>query len=116
MTVPDTALVVGAGESLGAALARRFAREGLKVAVARRNAHKLEALVAEIRAAGGAAHAFGCDARREGEVAELFARVEREVGALDLVVFNYWAIHRQKRSAWTFEADLRRWVEPLTTF
>jgi NAD(P)-dependent dehydrogenase (short-subunit alcohol dehydrogenase family) len=245
MIVPDTALVVGAGESLGAALARRFAREGLKVAVARRSAEKLEPLVAGIRATGGSAHAFGCDARREDEVAELFARVEREVGALDIVVFNvggnirfpllemtaqkffkawemacfagflvarealkymaprgrgtlfftgataalrggegysafaagkfglralaqsaarefgrrgihvahividgpintpfvrerfpelvasrpadglldpddiadtYWAIHRQKRSAWTFEADLRPWVEPLTTF
>jgi NAD(P)-dependent dehydrogenase (short-subunit alcohol dehydrogenase family) len=245
MNAPDTALVVGAGESLGAALARRFAREGLKVAVARRNAEKLGPLVAAIRAAGGSAHPYGCDARREEQVVDLFARVEREVGALEIVVFNvggnirfpllemtaqkyfkawemacfagflvarealrrmaprgrgtlfftgataglrggegysafatgkfglralaqsaarefgrqgvhvahvvidgpidtpfvrerfpelvksrpadgllnpddiadtYWAIHGQKRSAWTFEADLRPWVEPLTTF
>ena len=57
MSTPDTALGVGAGDSLGAALARRFAREGLKVCIARRNADKLEPLAAEIRAAGGTVHA-----------------------------------------------------------
>ena len=245
MSTPDTALVVGAGDSLGAALARRFAREGLKVCIARRNADKLEPLAAEIRAAGGTVHAYGCDARREDQVIDLFARIERDVGALEVVVFNvggnirfgltemtaqkyfkawemacfagfltareamkrmaprgrgtlfftgataalrggegfaafatakfglralaqstareygkkgihvahvvidgpidtpfvrelrpemvasrpkdgllqpddiadtYWAIHRQKRSAWTFELDIRPWLEPMTTF
>jgi hypothetical protein len=36
--------------------------------------------------------------------------------APDDIADTYRAIHRQKRSAWTFEADLRPWVEPLTTF
>lgn len=245
MNVPDTALVVGAGDSLGAALARRFAREGLKVCVVRRNADKLQPLADAIRAAGGTVHAFGCDARREEQVVDLFAKVERDVGALEIVAFNiggniyfkllemtaqkyfkawemacfsgfltareamkhmaprgrgtlfftgataglrggegyaafatgkfgmralaqstarefgkqgihvahvvidgpidtpfvherfpdlvktrpkdgllqpddiadsYWAIHQQKRSAWTFEADVRPWLEPMTTF
>ena len=245
MNPPDVALVVGAGDSLGAALARRFAREGLKVCVARRHLDKLGPLAEAIRIAGGSAHPYACDARREEQVVELFARIEREVGALEIVVFNvggniyfklmettaqkyfkawemacfsgfltareamkhmaprgrgtlfftgataglrgaegyaafatskfglralaqstarefgkqgihvahvvidgpidtpfvrerfpdlvktrpadgllqpddiadiYWAIHKQKRSAWTFEADVRPWLEPLTTF
>ena len=88
MSDPNTALVIGAGDSLGSALARRFAREGLKVCIARRNADKLEPLAAEIRAAGGTVHAYGCDARREEQVVDLFAKVERDVGALEIVVFN----------------------------
>ena len=245
MKTPDVALVVGAGDSLGSALARRFAREGMRVCVARRSGDKLAPLVESIRAAGGEAHAFACDARREQPVVDLFARIERDIGALEIVVFNiggniyfkllemtaqkyfkawemacfsgfltareamkhmaprgrgtlfftgataglrggegyaafatgkfglralaqstarefgkqgihvahvvidgpidtpfvrerfpelvksrpadgllqpddiadiYWSIHRQKRSAWTFEADVRPWLEPMTTF
>ena len=86
-----TALVMGAGDSLGAALARRFAREGLAVCVARRNADRLAPLVERIRADGGQAYAFGCDAREEDQVVSLFERIEREVGPLELVVFNIGA-------------------------
>ncbi|MFM9883390.1 MAG: SDR family oxidoreductase [Burkholderiales bacterium] len=91
MTTPDTALVIGAGDSLGAALARRFAREGLKVCVARRNEEKLAPLVEQIRAAGGEVHPFGCDARREDQVIALFERIERDIGQLEIVVFNIGA-------------------------
>ncbi len=91
MTTPDTALVIGAGDSLGAALARRFAQEGLKVCVARRNEEKLAPLVERIRASGGEVHAFGCDARREDEVIALFERIERDIGQLEIVVFNIGA-------------------------
>src|ERR1044072_7068881 len=48
-TAPRTALIMGAGDSLGAALARRFAREGMTVCIARRNAEQLQPLVEEIR-------------------------------------------------------------------
>jgi NAD(P)-dependent dehydrogenase (short-subunit alcohol dehydrogenase family) len=241
----DTALVVGAGDSLGAALSRRFAREGLKVVAVRRNPDKLQPLVDEVRAAGGQIEGLACDARKEDQVVDLFARIERDLGPLAVVVANvggnirfpllemtaqkffkvwemacfsafltareamrvmaprgrgtmfftgataglrggegfsgfatgkfglralaqstarefgkqgihvahvvidgpidtpwvrerfpdmvkarpadgllnpddiadtYWAIHSQKRSAWTFEADLRPWLEPMTTF
>jgi len=88
LTAPNTALIVGAGDSLGAALARRFAAGGLKVCVARRNGGQLAPLAQQIRAAGGEVHTFGCDARREEQVVELFARIESEVGALAIVVFN----------------------------
>ncbi len=88
---PRTALVMGAGDSLGAALARRFAAEGLAVCVARRNAEHLAPLVDEIRAAGGVAHAFGCDARKEDQITGLFEQIEKEIGPLEIVVFNIGA-------------------------
>lgn len=61
---PKVALVVGAGDATGGAVARRFAREGLVTCVTRRNAK------------------------------------------------IYWNLHRQPRSTWTFEMDLRPWAEP----
>lgn len=86
-------LVIGAGDGLGSALARAFAAEGLTVCITRRarNLERLEALADEIRAAGGEAHAFGCDARDETEVMSLFERIEAEIGPLEVVVFNIGA-------------------------
>jgi NAD(P)-dependent dehydrogenase (short-subunit alcohol dehydrogenase family) len=85
--------VVGAGDGLGSAVARAFAAEGLTVCITRRarNLDRLEALADEIRAAGGEAHAFGCDAREEAEVVALFDRIEAEIGPLEVVVFNIGA-------------------------
>ena len=84
-------LVMGAGDATGGAIAKRFAREGYTACVARRHADKLQPLVEAIAAEGGSARAFGCDARVEGEVLELFASIEREVGPLEAVVFNIGA-------------------------
>lgn len=86
-------LVIGAGDGLGSAVARAFAAEGLTVCMTRRprNLEALEAIAAEIRAAGGEAHAFGCDAREEAEVVALFDRIEAEIGPLEVVVFNIGA-------------------------
>jgi NAD(P)-dependent dehydrogenase (short-subunit alcohol dehydrogenase family) len=82
------ALIIGAGEATGGAIARRFAREGFTACVTRRNADKLAPLVAQIEAAGGKARAFGSDARREEQVAELFATIERDIGPVEVCVFN----------------------------
>lgn len=79
----ETALVVGVGPGLGAALARRFAGEGLRVAVAAREASRLSDLAEEI---GG--RAYGCDATSEEQVTALFRRVGEELGPPDLVVYN----------------------------
>src|SRR5690606_30090800 len=84
-------LVVGAGDATGAAVARRFAREGLVACVARRNGDKLAPLVEAIRAEGGEARAFGCDARQEDQVAAMVDTIEREIGTLEAVVFNIGA-------------------------
>ncbi len=85
------ALVIGAGDATGGAIARRFAREGYTACVTRREAAKLETLVQRIVADGGTARAFGSDAREEDQVAALFETIEREVGPLDVVVFNIGA-------------------------
>ncbi len=85
------ALIVGAGDYIGAAIAKRFAAGGYATCVGRRNAEKLEPLVDEIRSTGGEAHSFALDARDEQQVVDLFARVEREIGPLEVVVFNVGA-------------------------
>ena len=84
-------LVIGAGESTGAAVAKRFAREGFVACVARRNGAKLAPLVEEIEAAGGRAIAFGTDARKEEQVVELVETIEREVAPIEVAVFNVGA-------------------------
>jgi NAD(P)-dependent dehydrogenase (short-subunit alcohol dehydrogenase family) len=77
------ALIVGAGEGLSASLARLFAREGIRVALAARATEKLGALCAETKA-----HAYACNAADPDEVERLFGLVEREIGTPDVVVYN----------------------------
>jgi NAD(P)-dependent dehydrogenase (short-subunit alcohol dehydrogenase family) len=85
------ALVIGAGDALGGAIARRFAKEGLVACVVRRNGDKLTPLVESIRAAGGEAFAFGVDARKEEQMVELVERIERDTGPIEVAVFNIGA-------------------------
>lgn len=86
-------LIVGAGDGVGGAVARAFAREGLTVCVTRRSRHldQLESLAASIREEGGSALAYGVDARNEAEMIALIDRIEAEVGPLEVVVFNIGA-------------------------
>ena len=88
MAEAKAALIVGAGEATGGAIARRFAREGFVACVTRRNADKLKPLVERIEAEGGKARAFGSDARREEQVIELVQTIEREVGPIEVCAFN----------------------------
>lgn len=85
------ALIAGAGDGLGGAIARRFARAGHHVAVVRRHAEKLAPLCEQIAAAGGRATAFGVDARREDEVIALFDAIERDLGPIEVAVHNIGA-------------------------
>jgi NAD(P)-dependent dehydrogenase (short-subunit alcohol dehydrogenase family) len=91
MGTGKAALVVGAGDATGGAIARRFAREGFIACVTRRQADKLTPLVERIRAEGGQAQGFGSDARDEAAVIALVAQVEREVGPIEVAVFNIGA-------------------------
>lgn len=84
-------LVVGAGDATGGAVARRFAREGYRVCVTRRTEDALAPLVSSIEQDGGWARAFGCDARDEDATAALFETIEKEVGPLEVVIFNIGA-------------------------
>ena len=81
-------LIVGAGDFIGSAIARRFAAGGHTVCMGRRNGDKLAALVEELEASGSKAHAFSLDARKEEQIVDLFAKIESEIGALDCVIFN----------------------------
>lgn len=85
------ALVVGAGDYIGAAIAKRFAAGGYTVCMGRRNGDRLAPLVAEIEQAGGAAQGFTLDARQEDQVERLFADIEDRIGPLQVVVFNIGA-------------------------
>ncbi len=79
----DNALIVGVGPGLGAALARRFAKGGLAVALAARRPEPLAGLAQEI---GG--RAYACDSADEASVEELFGKMGRELGAPKIVIYN----------------------------
>jgi len=79
----ETALIVGAGSGLSASLARLFAKEGMRVALAARDTGKLAALVKETGAL-----AIGCDASDAAQVEAMFGAVEKKWGVPDLVVYN----------------------------
>ena len=89
----EVALVIGAGDATGGAIARRFAREGYRAVVTRRPRHldRVEALARRIRDDGGIAHAFGVDAREEEQMVPFVERVEREIGPVAVAVYNIGA-------------------------
>ncbi len=93
MTEKKICLVVGAGDAIGAAIARKFAVEGFGVCIVRRERHldKLKALAKEIEDTGGKAYPFGVDAREEEEIVKLFDTIESDIGPLDTVIFNVGA-------------------------
>jgi len=85
------ALIIGAGDAIGSAIVRKFSERGLTVCATRRNGDKLTPLINEIKATGRKAHAFACDARNEESTKELFAKIENEIGEIEVVVFNIGA-------------------------
>ncbi len=88
MTSSPVCLIVGAGDYIGAAIARRFAKGGYTVCLGRRNGEKTESLVKEIEAAGGTAYGYTLDAREEQQIEERFAAIEKDIGPLEVVIFN----------------------------
>jgi NAD(P)-dependent dehydrogenase (short-subunit alcohol dehydrogenase family) len=107
----DICLVIGAGDGLGMAVARAFSAQGMAVALTRRarNLSQLEASAQTIRDAGGVAHAFGMDARVEGEIVDLFARVERDIGPIAVCVFNIGANVRHPITDTTAQVYSKVW-------
>lgn len=91
MSSQSVVFVVGAGDYIGGAIAKRFAAEGFTVCLGRRNGDKTQPLVEEIEAAGGTAHGFSFDARKEEDVQARFAQIERDIGPLELVIYNIGA-------------------------
>jgi NAD(P)-dependent dehydrogenase (short-subunit alcohol dehydrogenase family) len=83
MAEQEIALIVGAGPGLSASLARLFKKEGMKVALAARDAKKLDGLVREIDG-----RAYPCDASSPKDVENLFDSVAKDIGEPNLVVYN----------------------------
>jgi NAD(P)-dependent dehydrogenase (short-subunit alcohol dehydrogenase family) len=108
-------LVIGAGDGLGASIARAFAREGLCVCVTRRPRHTeaIDNLAETIRAEGGEAHSFGLDARIESDVVALIGRIEREIGPIEVLVFNIGANVRFRVVETTTQHALRALAQSL---
>jgi len=84
----QTAIVTGASQGIGRAIAVALGRCGARIACAARNAAKLEETVAAIREAGGTAEACACDATDDASVRALVTRVAEEWGRLDILVNN----------------------------
>jgi len=82
------ALVTGAGRGFGQAIAGRLAREGAQVALLARSQAQVEAVAAEIRAAGGTALALACDVTDPASVDAAIARASLDLGAIDILVSN----------------------------
>lgn len=91
MNQKKVALIIGAGDGTGGAIAKRFAREGMVACVTRRSAEKLQPLLQEIEDFGGTAYGFSSDARKEEQVIALIDAIERDIGAIDVLVFNIGA-------------------------
>lgn len=82
-----TCAIIGAGDFIGSAIAKKFAAEGYTVFVGRRTAEKLEPLKREIEAAGGACEARALDARKEDEVTAFLQAADAHA-PLEVVIAN----------------------------
>jgi len=85
-----TAAVIGAGDYIGAEIAKKFAAEGFTVFAGRRDGAKLEPLVRDIEGAGGSIVARALDARKEEEVAAFLTDADKHA-PLEVCIFNVGA-------------------------
>jgi NAD(P)-dependent dehydrogenase (short-subunit alcohol dehydrogenase family) len=81
-------IVTGAGQGIGAGIARRFVAEGATVVAAQRSAEAGERLVAELTAAGGTASCIPTDITQEGEVEHMVATTKARHGGIDVLCNN----------------------------
>jgi NAD(P)-dependent dehydrogenase (short-subunit alcohol dehydrogenase family) len=110
MSSGGTAVIVGVGPGLGAALCRRFAREGMNIAVAARDAAKTEKIVAEVNAlGGGTARGFSVDTTDEAAVEKLFDDVSGDWGVPDVAIYNAGAFMKASILDATAEDFKRCW-------
>ena len=85
---------VGAGDAIGAAYARRFAAGGYPIEIARRDSDKSADIVSKIEAASVRAIAYDADARDENSMPHLCKAVERDLGPIDVCLYNASANYR----------------------
>src|SRR5689334_16713440 len=101
------AIIVGASSGIGAALARRLAREGYSLALLARRAEQLKSLSEEINAAGGepCALVYVHDVKDYAAVPALLQRIVTDLGGLDLLVYNSGIQHFVGLDEFNFSAD-----------
>jgi NAD(P)-dependent dehydrogenase (short-subunit alcohol dehydrogenase family) len=85
-----TAAIIGAGDYIGAEIAKKFAAEGFSIHAGRRNGEKLAPLVSEIEATGGTISARSLDARKEDEIVAFLNDADRQA-PLEVCIFNIGA-------------------------
>jgi NAD(P)-dependent dehydrogenase (short-subunit alcohol dehydrogenase family) len=85
-----TAAVIGAGDFIGSAIARKFAGEGFSVFAGRRNGDRLAPLVKDIETEGGQIFARSLDARKEDDVTAFLQAADRQA-PLEVCIFNVGA-------------------------
>jgi NAD(P)-dependent dehydrogenase (short-subunit alcohol dehydrogenase family) len=85
-----TAAVIGAGDYIGAAIAKKFAAEGFTVCAGRRNGEKLAPLVADVEAQGGRICARSLDARQEADITAFLQEADNQA-PLEVCLFNIGA-------------------------
>ena len=85
-----TAAVIGAGDYIGAAIAKKFAAEGFTVFAGRRNGEKLAPLVADVEASGGRILARSLDARKEADITAFLKEADQQA-PLEVCIFNIGA-------------------------
>lgn len=100
-----TAVVVGASSGIGAALARRLAAAGARVALVARGADALEAIAREVDPSGGRARAYPHDVRAADEVPGLLERIATDLGTPDCVVYAAGIMPRIDRHTWDAALD-----------
>ena len=88
MADKGSVIVVGVGPGLGASVARRFAREGHPVALAARSQDKVDTIAGEVSNLGVKVLGAALDGTDEAAVTDLVARTEKELGPLDVAVYN----------------------------
>ena len=103
------AMIVGAGPGLGCAIARRFCKAEMNVALAARDAARLEPLIMECSGIGHGARAYACDASDEAAVDRLFHDATADFGPPDVVVYNAGAFVRRSILETSVEEFERCW-------
>jgi NAD(P)-dependent dehydrogenase (short-subunit alcohol dehydrogenase family) len=86
--IPDVSVIAGVGPGLGASLARKFAKEGCRLAVLARSSDFLESLSEEIRRRGTDILAIPTDIGEADQVAAAFERIRDQLGPVDVLINN----------------------------
>ncbi|ROS58075.1 short subunit dehydrogenase [Frigoribacterium sp. PhB160] len=83
-----TIAIIGAGSGLGAAVARRFGREGFSVALISRSQERLDALADELRADGVTAEGFAADVRDAASLTTALERADERLGRVEVLQYS----------------------------